>query len=115
MNDPLMVSTSEMVAHGGNIAEISGRLGAAAATAETTSAEQVAGAFGALFAPFVVPLLAGVETAAKGFINAAQGTAAAQEQAVTGLAQTYDATDETGGRRVDQVSDGNYEYPGVRA
>lgn len=117
MNGPLQVSTSEMSAHGDNIAGISGQMGVAAATAETTSAEQVASAFGALFAPFVVPLLAGVESAAKGFINAAQGTTASQVQAVTDLAETFTATDEAGGQRLDQAVDGSHtlEYPGVQA
>lgn len=117
MNGPLQVSASELTAHGDNIAGISGQLGTAAATAETTSAEQVAGAFGALFAPFVVPLLAGVESAAKGFISAAQGTTTSQVQAVTDLAATFTATDEAGGQRLDQAADGSHtpEHPGAQA
>lgn len=117
MTGPLEVSASELTAHGGNIDTIAGRLGAAAGTAETTSAEQVAGAFGALFAPVVVPLLAEVENVAKGFINAAKNTATAQGQAVADLAVAYTDTDTAGARSVDEVTDGlpTPENPGVRA
>ncbi|MGH8880286.1 MAG: hypothetical protein ACRD0P_23520 [Stackebrandtia sp.] len=117
MNEPLQVSAPELTSHGGNIDAIAGQLGAAAGTAETTSAEQVASAFGALFAPIVVPLLAEVETVAKGFINAAKGTATAQGQAATGLAQTYTDTDEAGRRRLDEAANGSQtpEYPGAQA
>lgn len=117
MNEPLNISAPEMVAHGGNIDTIAGQLGVAAGTAETSSVEQLAGAFGPLFAPVVVPLLAEVEAAAKGFINAAKTTATAQGQAVTDLAVNYTDTDVAAGQRLDETTDGSHtpEYPGVRA
>lgn len=116
MNGPLRITPSEMVAHGGNIDAIAGKLGTASGTANTTSAADGAAAYGPLFAPFVIPVLTAAEEAAKGFITAATQTAGAQGQAACGLAQTFTDTDENGRQRVEQTTEGmsTSDFPGAQ-